>query len=118
MKLLLKFLLLTACVFPAHAQEPFALKLKPKLAILSNAAAPFNADAAPLVANWGAASANPEREHIPGSCSASSNTLCYDYKSGRAVYKPARQLMPEISGMRRESLTLKRDKITFNYSFK
>ena len=117
MKLLLKFLLLSACVFPAHAQEPLALKLKPKLATLSNAAAPFNADAAPVVANWGA-SANPEREAIPGSCTASSNTLCYDYKTGRAVYKPARQLMPEISGMRRESLTLKRDKITFNYSFK
>ncbi len=117
MKLLLKSLLLAACIFPAHAQEPFALKLKPKLAALSNASAPFNTDAAPSVANLGAP-APLEREPIPGSCNASTNMLCYDYKTGRAVYKPTRELMPEISGMRRESLTLKRDKITFNYSFK
>jgi hypothetical protein len=44
--------------------------------------------------------------------------VCYDYKDGRAVFKPARNLMPEIAGMRRESMTLKRDKITLNYSFK
>jgi hypothetical protein len=30
----------------------------------------------------------------------------------------SRALMPEIRGMQRESVTLKRDKIAFNYSFK
>ncbi len=58
-----------------------------------------------------------DRSPIPGSCSASGNSLCYDYRTGRAVYRPARNLMPEISGMKRESLSIKRDKVTFHYSF-
>lgn len=59
----------------------------------------------------------PEHAAVPGSCSASASSLCYDYRTGRAVYRPARNLMPEIAGMRRESLSLKRDKVTFHYSF-
>jgi hypothetical protein len=58
-----------------------------------------------------------EREQISGACSSSSASLCYDYRTGRAVYRPARKLMPEISGMRRESLTVKRDKVVLHYSF-
>ena len=58
-----------------------------------------------------------ERSAIPGSCSASGNSICYDYRTGRAVYRPARNLMPEIAGMKRESLSIKRDKVTFHYSF-
>ncbi len=56
-------------------------------------------------------------EHIPGACGESSGALCYDYRNGSSVYKPSRQLMPEISGMRPESVAVKRDKITFKYSF-
>lgn len=55
---------------------------------------------------------------VPGACGAAADNLCFDYRQGRVVYKPARKLMPEISGMRRESLSVKRDKITLNYSFK
>jgi hypothetical protein len=55
---------------------------------------------------------------IPGSCAQAGDSLCYDYRQGRVVYKPARKLMPEISGLKRESLSVKRDKVTLNYSFK
>lgn len=58
-----------------------------------------------------------ERAAIPGSCAAAGASLCYDYRTGRAVYRPARNLMPEIAGMKRESLSVKRDKVTFHYSF-
>lgn len=58
-----------------------------------------------------------ERERISGSCSASGGSLCYDYRTGRAVYRPAREWMPEIQGMRRESLSVRRNKVVLHYSF-
>lgn len=58
-----------------------------------------------------------EREKIAGSCAASSASLCYDYRTGRAVYRPAREWMPEINGLRRESMSVKRDKVVLQYSF-
>lgn len=44
-------------------------------------------------------------------------SLCYDPYSGRIVYKPARVLMPELPGLRRENISLKRDRIVLRYSF-
>lgn len=44
-------------------------------------------------------------------------SLCYDPASGRIVYKPARQLMPDIPGFTRENISVKRDRIVFRYSF-
>ncbi|MBL8515869.1 MAG: hypothetical protein JNM76_02775 [Betaproteobacteria bacterium] len=62
---------------------------------------------------------SPERDAgIPGACSQAGDSLCYDYRQRRVVYKPARKLMPEIAGLQRESLSVKRDKVTLNYSFK
>lgn len=57
------------------------------------------------------------REKIAGSCAASSASICYDYRTGRAVYRPAREWMPEINGLKRESLSVKRDKVVLHYSF-
>jgi hypothetical protein len=51
----------------------------------------------------------------PG-CSKSAS-LCYDTDSGRIVFKPARQFMPEIPGLQRENISIKRDRIIFRYSF-
>ncbi len=44
-------------------------------------------------------------------------SLCYDPGSGRIVYKPARALMPDLPGLRRENISLRRDRITLRYSF-
>lgn len=120
MKVLIRCLLLTACAFPALAQEHLVLKLQAKSVQQTGILAPFNAvlvDVSAPVTQLMPPNA-PNREPIPGACSTSGGALCYDYRAGRAVFTPARELMPEISGMRREGLTLKRDKVTFNYSFK
>jgi hypothetical protein len=113
---------LTACAFPAlaPAQEHLGLKLQAKSVQQSAIVAPFNPGLVDVPAPF-TQLAPPRtlvRETIPGACSTSGGALCYDYMTGRAVLTQARELMPEISGMRRESLTLKRDKVTFNYSFK
>ena len=55
-------------------------------------------------------------EQSRSSCS-SDRSLCYDPGSGRIVYKPARMLMPELPGMQRENISVKRDRIVFRYSF-
>ena len=56
------------------------------------------------------------REATRSSCEGE-RSLCYDSASGRVVYKPARQLMPDLPGMRPENISLKRNQIVFRYSF-
>jgi hypothetical protein len=112
-----------AVVVPAAAEEVKALKLKPKTAMASPPPATAHV---PFVPGYtreefpeAALRMEYESKDVPNSCSASASTsLCYDYKSGRAVYKPTRNWMPDIPGMRPESITMKRDKLAFNYSFK
>ena len=57
-------------------------------------------------------------EQIPNACSKASGALCYDYRTGHAVYKPMRTLLPPISGMTPHNLSLRRDKIVAQYTFK
>lgn len=120
MKALFGCLMLAACVFPVLAQEHLGLKLQAKSVQPSGILAPFNAGLidvpAPLTRL--VPPKTLDHEPIPGACPASGGALCYDYRTGRAVFAAARELMPEISGMRRENLILKRGKVTFNYSFK
>jgi len=104
------------------ADEPVTLKLRPKSAMI--VATPV-AKYAPFVASYReefpevALRADVESKEVPNSCSSEdSSALCYDYKRGRAVFKPTRNWMPGIPGMRPESITMKRDKLAFNYSFK
>ena len=69
-----------------------------------------------------AAATAPLREaaHETGrnACAQSTAKLCYDYRNGRTVFKPALALLPEINGLRRESITFKRHGVSVNYSFK
>lgn len=122
MKTLLMCLVLATCALPAFAQESSNLKLTPKLMVQSGTVAPWRASEAPIASKPTPAPLFPlvlnKREHIPGSCGVSEGALCYDYRNGSSVYKPSRQLMPEINGMQRESVAVKRDKITFKYSFR
>ena len=57
-------------------------------------------------------------ENIPNSCSHNSSSLCFDYRTGRAVYKPMRKLLPSIPGMTPQNLSIRRDKIVAQYTFK
>lgn len=57
-------------------------------------------------------------EQIPNACSQNSGSLCFDYRTGHAVYKPMRTLLPAISGLTPHNLSLRRDKIVAQYTFK
>jgi hypothetical protein len=59
---------------------------------------------------------DPRQQQSRSSCE-SSRDLCYDNNSGRIVYKPARQFMPGIPGLQADSISVKRDKIVFKYTF-
>jgi len=116
--------LLAGCLAGPCLAQTSALSIRPKLAEATSSPTPAPTRIAPFVADAAedipGLSFNPalERAAIPGSCANAGESLCYDYKNRRTVYRPARKLMPDIAGMKRESLTLKRDKITMNYSFK
>lgn len=47
----------------------------------------------------------------------SERAICYDAGSGRIEIKSARDLMPELPGLQRETISLKRDRLIFRYSF-
>jgi len=44
-------------------------------------------------------------------------TLCYDPNEHRIVYKPARNFMPDLPGLTRDNISVKRDRIVFRYTF-
>jgi len=94
------------------------LQLKPKAAIStisSHNSAPFVMPAPePELDLLPRRDSRLEQSH--SSCSGE-RSLCYDPNSGRIVYKPARALMPDIPGLQRENISVKRDRIVFRYSF-
>ena len=103
-------------------QAPKApLQLRPKAAIATLSPLPSH-DNAPFVAPLGepAPDLMPAHDHrleqSRSSCKGNS-TLCYDQESGRIVYKPARNFMPDIPGLTPENISVKRDRIVFRYSF-
>lgn len=52
-----------------------------------------------------------------GACEVATTDLCYDLRDGRIVYRRARAYMPRIEGLTAESISLRRDRIIFKYSF-
>ena len=102
----------------AETKSSQPLQLRPKAAL----SATLSHNSAPFVTP----SSEPELELIPrrdprressrSSCEGE-RSVCYDVASGRIVYKPARQLMPEIPGLQRENISIKRDRIVLRYSF-
>ena len=58
-----------------------------------------------------------ERRGPAGACESTGTSLCYDLADGRIVYRPARAYMPKFDGLRAESISLRRDKVVFKYSF-
>ncbi len=117
-QLLLALALAAAVPTVAGAVETKTLQLKPKAALVTTAphqSAPFvipgpepELDLLPH--------RDPRQEQSRSSC-ASERSLCYDPDSGRVVYKPARALMPDIPGLQRENISVKRDRIVLRYTF-
>jgi hypothetical protein len=53
-----------------------------------------------------------------GTCEFSARDLCYDIADGRVVYKPAREYMPKIDGLKAENVTFRHNRVVFKYSFR
>ena len=116
---------------PALGEEPKSLspqplQLRPKGALAAPTPAPVSPKNAPFVVVQAAAAQEPGLDLVSPRSQASSQakpgcskaaSLCYEADSGRIVFKPARQFMPDIPGLQRENISLKRDRIVFRYSF-
>ena len=105
----------------AAADNAKPLQLRPKAA-LAAAAEVTPSREAPFVTPLGEPavdfSPHVSQRHSPNSACGPESTLCYDMSDGgRIVFRPARKLMPEISGLTRENISVKRDRIIFRYSF-
>lgn len=80
------------------------------------ASAPFRAAPDPIGELF-----RPEDAAAPrprGACDQHARALCYDATERRIVYRPARELMPAIEGLRAESVSLRHGRITLKYSFR
>jgi len=107
---------------PAQAAEPQAqaLQLRPKAGL---ALAPTHSSA-PFVVH---PASEPEIEFSAphpaqqgGSNFLACNgggAVCYDATNGRIEVPSARNYMPEIPGLKRETISVRRDRIIFKYTF-
>jgi hypothetical protein len=72
-----------------------------------------------VTARFATAPGAPRRQQeLRGACERSESAFCYDVAERRAVYRPARELMPRLQGLRAESVSLHRQEIRFKYSFR
>jgi hypothetical protein len=104
------------------AETEKALQLHPKEAILTSSATVTTHQYAPFVSPLGGPDLDlvprrPARQESSRSSCNGESSLCYDPGSGHIVYKPARQLMPELPGLQPENISVKRDRIVLRYSF-
>ena len=123
----MKLLALVLALGVAAAPKVAAIETKqPPLDLRSKSAISLVTAAPHRYAPFVSPGAEPELDLVPhrderqdqsrSSCNTD-RSLCYDPNSGRIVYKPARQLMPEIAGLQRENISVKRDRIVLRYSF-
>ena len=113
--------LLAALAIPVQANEGVDLSMKSKSMAASalpakNAEAPFRVARDPMPELL--LREEQELRGPRGACQHNSTSLCYDLADGRVVYRPARKYMPQVEGLRAESISLRRDKILFKYSFR
>ncbi|HEX4331890.1 MAG TPA: hypothetical protein VH040_07115 [Usitatibacter sp.] len=104
----------------AAANEAHALELKPKAALAAASPVPAHTEA-PFTMPGPQAEVDftpvPEVRHMSNSSCGLDRPVCYDMNSGHIVFKPARALMPEIPGLTRENISIKRDRVIFRYTF-
>jgi hypothetical protein len=100
---------------------PQPLKLRSKAAVAEvlaprSSSAPFREPLQGPELELMPPASDPRLGHRAWACTGET-ALCYDPDSRRIIYKPARGLMPDIPGLRRENISVRRDRITFKYSF-
>ena len=103
----------------ASAAKVDPLQLRPKAGVATLSPSHNNAPFVAALAQHEPPSLSLQHDHrleqSRSSC-ASERSLCYDQESGRIVFKPARNLMPDLPGLTRENISVKRDRIIFRYS--
>jgi hypothetical protein len=123
MRLALAVVLLVPLAFAARANESGETALKTTVAATASAIPSKQAEAL----FKGGRDPLPEimmrqeqesRAFVRGACDANATSLCYDLADRRVVYRPARQYMPEVEGLRAESVSLRRNTLVFKYSFR
>lgn len=103
----------------ATSAEPAMLNLRPKTAMTTPsplARAPFVAIPGEPALDLVPREEDPRLKESKSSCSRGSS-LCYDSGSNKLVYKGTRNYMPDIPGLRAEHISVRRDRVTFKYSF-
>jgi len=119
-----------ACLAAAAQAEEVDFPVKSRAIIASVPAARASA---PSTAPHEAAvhDALPMRESVPfqvehalddarvahSACERSAHDVCYDAAEGRIVYRAARGYMPRLGELTPESVSLRRNRIVFKYSF-
>jgi hypothetical protein len=82
---------------PTHSQAPFSIPMgEPELGLQPR---------------------EDLRQQQSRSWCENATTLCYDPNEHRIVYKPARNFMPDLPGLTRDNISVKRDRIVFRYTF-
>jgi hypothetical protein len=59
-----------------------------------------------------------ERLGPRAACENSSGDLCYDLADARIVYRPVRAYMPSVQGLTPDSVSLRRNRLIFKYTFR
>jgi len=96
------------------------LSMKPKAiaaaAAKSGTAAPYAAahDSWPDLAQMQAV---PSANGYRSACDRTLHDVCYDSAEGRLVYRGGRNYMPRIGDLQPESLSVRRNRLVFKYSF-
>lgn len=115
--------LLAGLALPATASEGVDLSIKSKSMAASStemlsksAPAPFLRHARDPMPEL-VMRAEEERRGPAGACESARSSVCYDMASGKIVYRGARAYMPAIDGLRAESVSLRRGRLTLKYSF-
>jgi hypothetical protein len=122
MKLLIVALAAGIAAIPTVAAALYAnpLQLRTKSALAATAtpghqSAPFVNPALAPEPELDLAPRRDARQERSRSACGVETALCYD--AGHIVFKPARRVMPDIPGLTRENISVKRDRIILRYSF-
>lgn len=122
MRLLLSTVILASLAFSARAAETVE-PLKTTVAALGTpvpgkqAEAPLKAGRDPLTEIL-VREEQDSRGIARGACDYNSTSVCYDLTDRRIVYRQARNYMPQVEGLRAESVSLRRNTLVFKYSFR
>lgn len=130
MKNALRLLAVIAAVSPqwaaaddaAPASSGKTLQLRPKSLLVPAPAAvqhaPFLVQPGEPAVDFQPHNTDERLKEIRASCDNGGRSLCYDTDSGKVVYKKTAEYMPTIPGMKAEHISVKRDRVTFKYSFR